>query len=167
MRKVLLSALISACILTPTIAAQGTATGTLKVAGKAVPLTHAYAITRPDPFDKAKEAVLLVLSDAALTPAQLADPFALQALMKANKLHAVSAIIQESNAIASTMLYDSAFKFDSVSVAGTNNKLDVQTFDRTTIAGKLYTQKADDFANVPYEFSATFSAPIQRTAAKP
>ena len=59
-------------------------------------------------------------------------------------------------------MYDSAFKMGSVSVAGSDIKLDVKTLDKTTVAGKLYTAKPGDFNDVPYEYSVTFSAPIAR-----
>ncbi len=148
----------------PTAAADGTATGTLTVDGKATKLAYAYAVAEPDPFDKTKEAVRITLSDVPLTPAALGDRFALQTMTKANKLHAVVAVVQQTKAIATVVLYDAAFKWDSVSVAGTNNKLDAQVFDKTMAGGKLYTAKPDTFGpkDVTYEFSVTFSAPIAR-----
>jgi hypothetical protein len=117
-------------------AADGTANGTFTVKGKATKLAYAYATAKPDSSDKTKEEIVLILSDVPLTPKVVQDP------------------------VTSTSLYDSAFKFSSVSVAGSNIKLDVQTLDKSTIAGKLYTAQPDDFNDVPFEYSVTFSAPI-------
>lgn len=142
--------------------ADGTADGTFTVDGKATKLAYAYATSEPDPFDKTKQAVRITLSDVPLTPAVLADPFALQKMTKAGQLHAVVALIQQTKAIATTILFDAAFKWDSVSVAGTNNKFEAAVFDGKTVSGKLYTEKPDTFGpkDVKYEFTATFSAPI-------
>src|SRR5439155_10735126 len=111
----------------------------------------------------------ITVSDVALTPAVLADPFALQKMTKANQLHAVVALVQQTKAIATTVLYDAGFKWDSVSVAGTNNKFDADVFDATTASGKLYTAKPDTFGpkDVKYEFSAAFTAPIIRKGGAP
>jgi hypothetical protein len=117
-------------------AADGTANGTFTVKGKATKLAYAYATAKPNSSDKTKEEIVLILSDVPLTPKVVQDP------------------------VTSTLLYDSAFKFSSVSVAGCNITLDVQALDKSTIAGKLYTAKPDDFNDVPFEYSVTFSAPI-------
>src|SRR4029450_8753554 len=110
--------LVAAAVTTTTLHAQeGTATGTFTVKGKAVKLAHAYAIAEPDPFDKAKEAVRVPVSDVPLTAEQRHDPFALQDLVRANKLHAVVAIIGASKQVLSTMLYDKGFEMSSGSVA--------------------------------------------------
>jgi hypothetical protein len=145
-------------------AADGTANGTFTVKGKATKLVYAYATAKPDPSDKTKEEIVLILSDVPLTPAVRRDPtpFGLQDLTRANKLHAISIRIDSSKAITSTSMYDYAFKMGSVSVAGSNIKLDVKTLDKATIAGKVYTAKPDDFNDIPFEYAVTFSAPITR-----
>lgn len=136
-----------------------TTTGTMTVGGKATALTHAFAVTQPDPNDRTKQAVLVVLSDVALTPAQAADPLELQKMMRANQLHAVAVVIRDSKAIATTHLYDPAFTF-AVFVAPSNSRYEPETADAGTIGGRLSTVRPGAFTNVPYEFSATFAAPI-------
>ena len=158
---------IIVCTMAAASAEDGTAAGTLTVDGKATKLAYAYAMAEPDPFDRTKEAVRITLSDVPLTPDALGDPFALQKMTQAGKLHAIVALVQQPKTIATTILYDAGFKWDSVSVAGTNNIFDPRRFDMTTVSGKLYTAKPDTFGpkDVTYEFSATFSAPIQRQSA--
>ena len=160
----MLSALTIALVLTAiTAAADGTATGTFTVKGKATNITHAYAMSMPNPMDKTKAAIRLILSDVALTPQVLDDktPTALEEMTRAGKLHAIEALITvDDKAVIATMLHDAGFKMNSVSVAGTNIKLDVKTLDKTTFAGKLYTAKPDDFNDVPFEYAVTFSAPL-------
>jgi hypothetical protein len=142
-------------------AQEGTATGTFTVNGKAAKLAYAYATAEPDSVDKTKDIVRVTLSDVKLTPAQLAFPFGLQADMKAGKVHAVVAEIKASLQVLNTMLYDQAFKMDLVSMAGVTNKFD-GTIDKKTVAGKLYRSAPGDSNGVKYDFSATFTAPIQR-----
>lgn len=143
--------------------ADGTASGTLTVKGAATKMAFAYARFVPNPMDKGKQAIRLVLSDVAIEPKLLAEsmPFGLQDLTRAGKLHGISALIGvDDHAVLSTSMYDAGFKMSSVSVAGTNIKLDIKTLDKTTIAGKLYTVKSDDFNDVVFEYAITFSAPI-------
>ena len=142
-------------------AQEGTATGTFTVNGKAAKLAYAYATAEPDSTDKTKELVRVTLSDIKLTPKQLAFPFGLQADMRAGKVHAVVAEIKASLQVLNTMLYDQAFKMDLVSMAGESNKFE-GTIDKKTVTGKLYRTGPGDSSGVKYDFSATFTAPIQR-----
>ena len=148
----------------PLVARQdtGTASGTFTVAGKATKIAHVYASSGPGFFDKSKIDTMVVLSDIELTPAQLADQFALVTLADANKAHAIVLVIDADKQIISCEMHDAAFKM-SASVAGTNNKVDATTFTKTRIAGKAYTAKPDTFGprDVPYEFSVTFDAPVK------
>lgn len=158
------AAIIASAIAVTTAA--GTADGTFTVKGKAAKLVYAYATARPDSSDKTKEEITVMLSDVPLTDAVLKDPtpFGLQDLTRADKLHGLSIRVNSSKAVVSTSLYHSAFKFSSVSAAGSNIKLDLKTFDKTTIAGKVYTLKPETFGpdDIPYEYAVTFSAPIAR-----
>lgn len=153
-------ALIALALITPpaTFAAEGTASGTFTVKGKATKLTHAYAKTKPDEIE-------VILSDVPLDAKVLDDPtpFGMIDLSRAGKLHAIKFFIKPPSMVTGTMLFDyPAFKMGSVSAAGTDIKVDVKTLDKTTVAGKLYTAKPLDFNDVPYEYSVTFSAPLGR-----
>jgi hypothetical protein len=142
-------------------AATGTASGAFTVGGKTVQLRHSYAFAAPDRMDRTKEIVTLVLSDVPVEPQQAQMSLELQKLMRANQLHAVSAIIQPTRALSSLLLYDPAYQF-AVSITGSNRTLEIDTFDGTTVSGRLSTIRPGAFSNVPYEFSISFSAPIQR-----
>ena len=165
MSRLSLSVLIAATIVAMPAAADGTATGTFTVKGKATTMTHAYAMSRPNPMDKTKKAIRLVLSDVAIDAKTLADPtpFGIGDLSKAGKLHAIDTEISlPDKAVLGNMLYDAAFKMSSVSVSGTNYKLTVKTLTATSISGRLYTEKPDDFNDVPFAFDVTFTAPITK-----
>lgn len=142
--------------------AAATASGTFTVAGKAAKITHVYASSGPGFFDKSKTDTMVVLSDIELTPAQLADQFALVELANSGKVHAIVLVIDAEKQIISCQMHDAAFKM-SASTAGSNNKFDATTFTKTRIAGKAYTVKPDTFGSkdVPFEFSVTFDAPVR------
>jgi hypothetical protein len=136
-------------------AQDGTATGTFTVNGKAAKLAYVYAIADGP-------AIRVTLSDVKLTPDQLQFPFGLQGPMKAGQVHAVVADIDATKkTVINTMLYDKAFAMDLVSMAGVSNKFD-GTIDKTTVTGKLYRTEPGTSGKIPYDFSATFKAPIQR-----
>jgi hypothetical protein len=142
-------------------AQEGTASGTFTVNGKAAKIAYVYATAEPDSADKTKELVRVTLSDVKLTPKQLQFPFGLSADTKAGKVHVVVADIKASKKVLNTMLYDNAFGGDFVSMAGVSNLFE-GTIDAKTVAGKLYRSTPGDANNVKYDFSVTFSAPLQR-----
>jgi hypothetical protein len=158
-------ALAVAAMLAPemAVAAEGTASGTFTVKGKAWKLAHAYAKAKPDGSNKGKEEIEVTLSDVPLDAKVLDDPtpFGLIDLSRADKLHAIRFFISPPSMVTGTMLFDyPAFKMGSVSAAGTDIKVDVKTLDKATVSGRLYTAKPQDFNDVPYEYSVTFSAPL-------
>ncbi len=161
MRKITLVVSMAIAMIAAATAADGTATGTLSVKGSVSKIAHAYAFSVPNPMNKGKMAIRLVLSDVAIDPKALADEFGLIDLGRSGKLHAIEALVDPADkSVLGTQMYDAGFKMSSVSVASTNIKLDVKTLDKTTFAGKIYTAKPDDFNSVPFEYAITFSAPI-------
>jgi hypothetical protein len=144
-------------------AAAATVSGTLSLAGQPITLTHARAIAQPDPRDRTKEQVLVVLSSMQLTSAQAASPGQLQALAKANQLKAVSVLVRGSNEVASVLLYDGRFgAAGTVSLPPATIKLEPRTSTTGTIAGAISTLRPGNRLNVAYQFALTFSAPIQK-----
>lgn len=146
--------------------AVGTAVGTLTIAGKAAPLTHVYALPQPDRLDRTKEAVLIVLTSAAVTPAQAADPRELQRMMRANQLHAVSVVLRELKTVDSAQLYDAGFGFSTaVSIGASTIRFEPDTADGTAMSGRLSTLRPGTNSGVSFEFSLTFNAQVRRAGA--
>jgi hypothetical protein len=146
-----------------TPAAAATVTGTLSLGGTRFPLTHARAIAQPDTRDRTRQQTLVVLSDVPLTEAQAVSPGQLQTLAKANQLHAVAFVVRGSNEIASVLLYDSRLgSAGTVSVPPATVKLEPGTPAAGAIAGAISTLQPGNRLNVAYEFSLTFTAPVQK-----
>lgn len=155
------TALAVLALAAPSSGEAGTASGNFTVKGKAWKLSHAYA------RDKAgTKEIEVTLTDVPLDAKALEDPtpIALMDLSRAGKLHGVRFWINPATkAVTGTSLFDYAsFKMGSVSAAGTDLKVDLKTLDKATVAGRLYTAKPQDFNEVPYEYSVTFSTAITK-----
>ena len=139
---------------------QGTATGKLTLGGKTTPLTHAYALARPDTFDKTKENVLIVLSDAAIPDDALWEDFPGLKLAAAGRLHAVEVELRFDKSVKSAGVLHEVF-VESQSFQGmANPEFHAKTFDAKTVEGTLSSGKPQELMKKQFEFNAAFRAPI-------
>ncbi len=131
-----------------------TVTGTITVNGKKTALDHVVAIRKDGN-------VRILISSRAVTPAQLADTFAMHEM---NDLSGVEVEITPEGQIPTGMIYSPLLtKFGgSFSSAGMHKWVGKISGD--TIDGKLSAPK-DDFFDNSYEYSATFKAAIASGAA--
>lgn len=144
-------------------AEEGTASGSLTVAGKTTPLKFAYARAAKGFFDKTKEDVLVILTDVPLSEEALKDEFARHHLAAEGKLHGVEVLLNaERQAIGGGLLHE-AWKEMSGYVSATGmHVFTPKTFDGKVAEGMLATSKPSDFMSKAFEYKATFSAPIWR-----
>ena len=139
---------------------QGTAAGTFTLGGATARLTHAYALARPDTFDKTKENVLVVLSDAAIPDDAVWEDFPGLKLAAAGKLHAVQVELNADRSVKSAAILDATF-VDSQAFQGIEEPVfQAATFDGKTVAGTLSSRAPHQLANKKFEFTATFRAPL-------
>jgi len=143
----------------------GVASGKFTLGGKAVALTHAYAVARPDTFDKSQENVLIVLSDAPIPNDSLWDDFPGLKLAAAGQLHAILVVLNADRSVKSAAILHNAFP-DSDSFYGLPTpNVELKTFDGKHVDGKLSSGKPEQLMNKSFDFSATFSAAIQHRPA--
>jgi len=141
-------------------AEEGTASGKLTLGDKTTPLTHAYALARPDAFDKTKENVLIVLSDVPIPEDSLWEDFPGLRMGAAGRLHAVEVELRSDKSVKAGGVVDASF-VDSQGYYGMENpQVQLTTFDARTVEGKLFTAKPQDLMKKRFEFAATFRAPI-------
>lgn len=139
---------------------EGTAEGTLTVAGNPTKLTHAYAWAADGTMDPTRQDVVIILSDVPLDPGAIRDRFRLRELEKAGTLHAVEARINFEKQPLNVTVRHSAFKMPCTG-ASTEDIFEATTFDDTTIAGRLYRRNpGESFDDIPYTFDVKFTAPI-------
>ena len=162
----IVTALLSCLLALPAAAGeQGTATGTLTLGSATTHLTHAYALVRPDTFDKTKENVLVVLSDSAIPDDALWEDFPGLKLASTGKLHAVQVELNADKSVKSAAILHESF-VDSQSFQGIENPVfQVATFDGKTVEGKLFSKGPQALAGKKFEFTATFRAPLLRRPA--
>ena len=139
----------------------GTASGELKVAGQTTPLSHAYARAVKGFFDPTKEDVLVILSDVPIGEEALEDEFARHRLASEGKLHAVEITLNaEKEPISGALLHEAFAKTQGyVSVTGMH-QFEARAFEPSLVEGKLFMTKPSEFLSTPFEYSATFRAPV-------
>lgn len=148
------------------IAAQkpGTASGEFTVNDQTTKLAYAYAVGRRE-FPGDPEKVFIVLSDAPISEDVLLGGFGMQSLAGEGKVHAVEVEIGSDREPKGGQLYHDAFAKGgggaSLSVSGMHNFVP-ETFDASTVAGKLLMKEGDDFMGTEYYYAATFRAPVLR-----
>lgn len=147
-------------------AGEGTASGSLTVAGKTIPLRYAYARAQKGFFDNAKEDVLVILSDVPISEAALADEFARHHLAEEGKLHAVEVVLDaDHQPIGGGLLHEAWKKTGGyVSVSGMH-VFTSKTFDGKVAEGTLGMKKPSEFMGNTFAYEATFSAPVWRKPA--
>ena len=162
MRRFILLSLIAL----PLFAADGTVNGTLNISGKKTPLKYVLARTTPNPFDKKKTDVVLLLTDVAIAPADFEGDFGRMKLASDGKLNGVELEIEpENKQIISGTIYSSSLQHGGGQVSMTGmHELETTTFTATQIAGKV-SMPSHEFAGSTFQYTATFSAPIAGKAA--
>jgi hypothetical protein len=144
----------------------GTASGSMTVAGKTTPLKYAYARAQKGFFDKTKEDVRVILSDVPIPEEALKDEFARHHLAEAGKLHAVEVVLDaDRQPIGGGLLHEAWMKTGGyVSVSGMH-VFTPKTFDGKVAEGTLATRKPDEFMNKTFEYKASFSVSVWRKPA--
>lgn len=155
------AALVVVCLAFPMFAIEpGKATGSITVNGKKTDLHFATATKTKDGETK------VLVSNTAVPAATLADTFA---MMDLKDLVGVEITFNKEKQIISGQLYDPAgFKKFGGSISATGmHKFDEKQFG-STIAGKLYMDKEDEFFGSTYRYAVEFAAPLGAAAsAKP
>ena len=138
-------------------AADGTATGQFTVNGKNVAFTSAVAKVTADSFDPSKKGYTLVLSDLKGFP----DKYGSLDKVTAGTLHYIELTLGNDKSVYGAMLHHNGFKKGQMSSAG-GIKLEVEKFGPDILAGKVYTSAPRTLDGDTYQFTATFTATIQK-----
>ena len=155
-RPILVLVLASA-VAAPALAGEGKADGTLTANGKTVKLTHAYAVRKPNPFDKKLTDAYVVFTDRAMPADKATDTFG---LMEAEGINAVTAEITPDKSVVSGELYSPSFKKMHQFSAVGMQKLDITTMTKDRIAGRVYIEKMQDFFDEKYTYDIRFDVPL-------
>lgn len=149
----------------------GNVNGQMIVNGNKIKLNHVYASARPGRSDKKKIEIRVILSDVALSDADLASGSNREALADAGKLHAIELLLGDDpmghpgKIAIYNDIYDVAFKGSQqpMRLQGLD-AFETKTDDGKTIAGRHFMaspHKFSDMGNgVTFQDDVTFSAPV-------
>lgn len=149
-------------------AAEGTVQGKMIVNGKAIALTHAYAIAQPNSFHKEKQDIRLIFADAPISADALRhDRDQLDKLAAAGTFHAIAVTIGDDmfdhgKRANSNDIYTVEINKGWMNTSGLD-QFEMKSLDDKVIAGRLHTDGAHTFSDehASFEYDVTFSAPIE------
>lgn len=140
--------------------ADGGATGTMKVDGATVKLTHAIARLKPNAFDEKKKDVEVLLSDQPVAPELFVDDTKLYDDVKKGKLHGLVVAIDSDEKPYHLQLLHPKAMFQ-LSGSGFFN-FDPTDFSEQHAAGRFFSNGEEDFMEKhKYSYDVTFAVPVQ------
>jgi len=143
--------------------ADGTASGTMKVDGATVKLTHAIARLKPNAFDEKKKDVEVLLTDQAVPAELFVDDDKLYADVKSGKLHGLVVAIDEDEKPYHLQLLHAKAMFQ-LSGSGFFN-FDPTDFSEKHAAGRFFSNGEEDFMEKhKYSYDVSFAVPVQMIA---
>ena len=153
-------------VSTAAFAASGTVKGTLTMNGNVTNLKYAYAVPRPDPFDKSKKVTCVIVSDIELPQTALLDDMELMSATMKTPMNGIQWLINDEKDVVSLQIYtthrkEGGSQFSSVGA----QKLDLKDLSASHVAGRLYLPKPDDFFGDKYQYDVNFDLPV--VAVKP
>jgi hypothetical protein len=162
MRAAAALALAAALSVAGEAEATGSATGTLTIAGRTVPLTHAFVMAQPASFGGPGQELRVILSDGPVSATVARASFGLQTLARDGKLNAVEITVDAERKPISGGIYAGALApFGGfVSISGVH-KLVPELWDGKTASGQA-SMAPFTLKNVSFEYSARFSSPVWR-----
>jgi hypothetical protein len=143
--------------------ADGQASGTLKVDGKTVKLTHAIARTKRNSFDEKKKDVVVLLTQVPVAPELFVDDMKLFSEAEAGKVQGLLVTIDSDEKPYHLYVLDSKANMQ-LSGSGIFN-FDSTDFSEKHVSGKFFTTEEQDFMGKhKYSYDVTFAVPVQMIA---
>ena len=141
----------------------GTASGTLTIDGKGIPLKYAYAMSQPNTFDAAKDDIAVLLTEKSLPDGALNG---IGDLRDATRNHHGYAYFKINN--AGKPIYElidhpatKEGKYSQIQMSGfTHAGFVPRRTGKDRVEGSFATSKPEDFMTYKYEIKVEFSAPL-------
>ena len=136
-------------------------TGKLVVGGKAVDLTHVYAYMDKT-GNEGKDAVVVVLADAAIPPEAVQDEYARNKLVTAGTLHYVELLLVSGKQVHYEVQHQRFGMMMQPSGDDGEHLLEGSATDGKSVSGRAHTTASTlkSLDDVPYSYDATFSATV-------
>jgi len=137
----------------------GNVTGSFTVNGKKAVFKYAYAFLQQGSFHSERDNVYVILSDAPVTEAMLAEEFGLSKQAESGKLHAIRIEFDDKMQPGMGDLYHDGFKeMNAMSSQGPHEFVQSGS-DSKKITGRLFVKPQTSDAD-HWQYSADFSAPL-------
>jgi len=142
-------------------AAADSVSGKLVVDGKAVELTHVYAYMDKT-GNEGKDAVVVVLADAAIPPEAVQDGYARSKLVSAGTLHYVELLLVSGKQVHYEVQHKRFGMMMQPSGDDGDHLLEGKAPDGKSVGGRAHTTSSSlkSLDDVPYSYDATFSATV-------
>lgn len=141
----------------------GTASGTLKINGKGIPLKYAYAMSQPNTFDAAKNDIAVLLTEKPLPDGALSGIGDLRDATRQQQGYAYFKINSEGKPIYELIDHPATRegKYGQIQMSGfTHAGFVPGRMGKDRVEGSFATSKPEDFMTYKYEIRVEFSAPL-------
>jgi hypothetical protein len=159
--------MIGLCIWTSTTAeaqtSAGTASGTLTINGKGIPLKYAYAMAQPNTFDAAKNDIAVLLTEKPLAERTLISIADLREATRQQQGYAYFKINSAGKPIYELIDHPSTRegRYGQIQMSGfTHAGFHPKSMGKDRVEGSFATSKPEEFMTYQYEIKAEFSAPL-------
>jgi hypothetical protein len=152
----------------PPALAAGTATGSVSIDGKSVPLRFAYAMAQPNKFDKAKTDTAILLTEKPLPESALASLNDLERAGSGEKRTSVLFVIEEDGKPIREVVNHESLSGTNLQMSGmTHSEIKIGSRKAGRIEGSLQTKEPEKFMSHQYELKAQFNAGIREAKREP
>jgi hypothetical protein len=141
----------------------GTASGTLTIDGKGIPLKYAYAMSQPNTFDAAKNDLAVLLTEKSLPDGALNGIVDLRDATRNQHGYAYFKINNAGKPIYELIDHPATKegKYSQIQMSGfTHAGFVPGRMGKDRVEGSFATSKPEDFMTYKYEINAEFSAPL-------
>jgi hypothetical protein len=164
-RSNVLKSIFALVTVTGSVHGQGTASGFLTINNERFEVSSASAMIVPDPFNKNKLQVRIVLADKPIPPGILDDEAAVWDL-KSKGIHGLEISISEDKSNYSLFVISSTLKGQSISLSGTFDAKQLSAFTKQRVQGAMEA-KPDKIGETGFSYSVKFDTPIVAGEAPP
>ena len=143
--------------------AAGTASGTLTINGKGIPLKYAYIMAQPNTFDAAKNDIAVLLTEKPLAEETLNGIADLREATRSQQGWAYFKINSAGKPIYEVIDHPATRegKYGQIQMSGfTHASFLPKKMGKDRVEGSFATSKPEDFMTYKYEINVEFSAPL-------
>jgi hypothetical protein len=148
--------------------APGTAKGSFSIDGKAVSLSHAYAMSQPDKFDAKKTNTAILLTEKPLPAGALDKLTDLEGAQRGERRNSVLFVLDETGKAVREVIRHDSLGDMSLQMSGmTHAQVSSTAGPKGRIQGSAKTKEPEEFLDHKYQIDASFDAPVQAAMKEP